>query len=171
MQSAVILPVGLPAPLEAFRQGHVGYAPLGLPAHVTLLYPWLPAERLGDGHFKQLLDVLTGAEAFDFVLATIERWPTVLYAAPHPTAPFNELVDRLAAAWPEWPLYGGLGMPFEPHVTLAEPADDAAEAAVRPLAAGCLPAPRRAAEVTVIVEAQDQRWRTLWRLLLRAARA
>ncbi len=47
-QTALIVPIRLPAPLERLRQRGVRDAPYGLPAHATLLYPFAPPETLDD---------------------------------------------------------------------------------------------------------------------------
>ncbi len=159
MRSAVILPVDLPGPLEAYRQRHVADAPMGLPAHVTLRYPFVPAEALTAAHVERLERSVAGSPAFEYRLASVERWPDTLYVAPQPTAPFDELAARLAAAWPEWPLYGD-GSPFEAHVTLGEPADAPEETALRLAAGACLPAGRAATTVLLVVEGADGRWET-----------
>jgi 2'-5' RNA ligase len=165
MCAAVIVPIELPPPLEAFRQGHVPDARLGVPAHVTLLYPYVPADELTDTHHDRLASAVRRFTPFTFELTTIERWPDTLYVAPLPAQPFADLAAALAADWPEWPLYGG-GVAFEPHVTLGQPADDASASGLREAAAGCLPASREATHLLVIAEAADGRWTERWRLPL-----
>ena len=41
-RSGVIVRIRLPPELEELRQRHDPMAPFGVPAHVTLLYPFLP---------------------------------------------------------------------------------------------------------------------------------
>lgn len=167
MRSAVILAVDLPPALEAFRRTHAHDAPLGVPAHLTLLFPWLAAEDLDEGHRGRIARSAAELLPFDYRLATVERWPDTLYAAPLPTAHLTDLANRLAGDWPEWPLYGD-GAPFEAHVTLGAPCDAAEEEEMFAVAATCLPAPQRASELRVIVEADDGSWHTRWRVPLGA---
>jgi 2'-5' RNA ligase len=157
MRSAVILPVTLPEPLEVFRQAHVDEAPLGVPAHATLLFPFVPVADLTGAHETRLAATVAATPAFDYRLETIERWPETLYVRPGPTQPFAGLADRLAADWPEWPLYGD-GTPFDAHITLGEPRNEEEEAALRHLAQSCLPARRTAGEILLIAEDEHRRW-------------
>jgi hypothetical protein len=159
MRSALVLPVDLPGPLEQFRQLHVPDASLGLPAHVTLLYPFVPADELGGMHEARLRASASQLARFGYRLDSIERWPDNLFVAPRPVEPFAVLAAALAADWPEWPLYGG-GVEFEPHVSLGQPADEADEQELRALAATSLPARRWATGVVLIAEAADGRWAT-----------
>jgi len=156
--------VKLPPRLERLRRRHVPDAPLGVPAHQTLLYPFVPADVLDATVRARLATIFTTTPAFDFELAKIARWPDTLYVRPAPAAPFASLATRLAEAWPEYPLYGR-GVGFAAHVTIAEPADALSDAE---LAEACteLPARRRAAVATVIAEGRDGHWRTRWRFRL-----
>jgi 2'-5' RNA ligase len=165
MRSAVVIPVRLPPALERIRQANVGDAALGVRAHITLLYPFVPAERLDVSHRLRLARAVAASPAFDYELWSIQRWPDTLYVAPRDGAPFADLAARLADDWPDWPLYGG-GVDFEAHVTIGEPAVGAIEELARRVAGESLPARRRATVALVIVERPDGRWRTLWRLPL-----
>lgn len=44
--SAIVVRIGLPPPLERVRRRLDHAAALGVPAHVTILYPWLPPGSL-----------------------------------------------------------------------------------------------------------------------------
>ena len=48
-RSGVIVRIRLPPELEELRQHHDPMAPFGVPAHVTLLYPFLPSAELDAG--------------------------------------------------------------------------------------------------------------------------
>ena len=43
----------------------------------------------------------------------------VLYLAPEPAEPFGALTEAFAAAWPEYPPYGGSFTDVVPHLTVA----------------------------------------------------
>src|SRR2546430_3807916 len=95
-ESAVVIEVPGAAPLvDRWRQRYTPDAPVGVPAHVTLLYPFVPAERL-DAPVEERLAPLVGAgEPLDFVLrrpARFEEPP--LYLPPEAPQP----VVRLTAA-------------------------------------------------------------------------
>jgi len=55
--SALIIGVSLPAGLEALRQRHVADAANGLPAHVTLAYPFAWPESIDDAVGGGAIDV------------------------------------------------------------------------------------------------------------------
>jgi 2'-5' RNA ligase len=157
MRSAVVLPVDLPEPLEAIRRRYVAEATRGLPAHLTMLYPFVPAVDLLPRHVDRLASTVSRFLAFDYALVSIKRWPDAVYVAPRPEDKFTALAAALARDWPEWPLYGG-GASFVPHITLATPIDEAVEAALAVIDTPVLPVPRRATELLVLVEDQDGRW-------------
>ena len=59
--------------------------------------------------------------AFPFELASVEHFgEDVTYLAPHPAAPFCELIAASAERWPEYPLYDGAYDVDEivPHLTV-----------------------------------------------------
>lgn len=165
--TALIVPVHLPAPLEAVRRRAIPDARLGLPAHVTLLYPFAPLDVLDDDLRALLAGVMGGVSAFEFALRGQGRWPEVMFATVEPDLPFRSLHDRLSAAFPSYPIYGGR-FDFVPHVTIAEGplaagseiADDAAWTA--------LPVRRMARSAELIVRDGD-RWHARWRFAFRAA--
>ena len=119
-QSAVLVPLpeagrllegaGLPA-------AGAGAAP-GMPAHVTVLFPFLPAERCEDAGVHAALGAIArGTGAFDVVLAGVGRFPGVLYLRPEPPAPFVALTHAVHARWPDHPPYGGAFPDVVPHLT------------------------------------------------------
>ena len=64
-------------------------AAAGMPAHITLLYPFKPPDEIGDAAIEKLNQCFAGFRAFDFTLATIRRFPGgVLYLAPEPDESF-----------------------------------------------------------------------------------
>jgi 2'-5' RNA ligase len=169
MRSAVVIPVRLPTGLERIRRANAADAVLGVPAHLTLLYPFVPAERLVVQDRTRLEKAMAASPAFGYELWSIDRWPDTLYVAPRPKGPFEDLAARLAADWPDWPLYGG-GHAFEPHVTIAEPGIGAVEELARAVGRESLPARRRATQASLIVERSNGRWTSLWRFPLGGGR-
>lgn len=60
MESAVIVRVGLPEALEGIRQRCVRTAGLGVPAHVTLLFPFVDPGALTEGTRRTLERIASG---------------------------------------------------------------------------------------------------------------
>ena len=166
MTSAVIVTVPEAEPIVGeLRLRHTYDAPLGVPAHVTVLFPFVPAERVG-GAEERLAEVLRGHAAFDAVFERTARFPDVLYLEPEPAAAFSALTETVAGAWPEHPPYEGEHEIVIPHLTVAESEDggllDRIAAEVEPR----LPLRTRVAAATLIVEDESGQWREHSRLPL-----
>ena len=156
-ETALIVPVELPPGLEALRGRSVEDADRGLPAHVTLIYPFLPARDLSDGVRDAIAAVVAAHAKFSYRLVGQGRWPETLYASVEPEAPFRALQADLAAAFHDYPLHGG-AYDFVPHVTIAE-----CEAARLPELADDpawveLPASATARTVDLLVRTGDMWW-------------
>jgi 2'-5' RNA ligase len=169
-RSAIVVPFTLPLALEAIRLEHVANARLGVPAHVTLLFPFVPATDLSTADAERAARVVGRVPAFDIAFRearTFDPAPTsegAVWLAPEPTGPFVDLTTTLAAAFPAYPPYGGLHDTVIPHLTLAEVNVDVPTllAAARP----SLPFSRRVAEAALLVEDDEGRWRIERRLAL-----
>ena len=70
-------------------------AALGVPAHVTLLHPFMAPGSI-DAAVRRPPRVDRGGERppFDYRLEAIRRFPETLYLAPEPAAPFVALTRR-----------------------------------------------------------------------------
>jgi 2'-5' RNA ligase len=164
--SAVIIRAHLPAGLERLRRRSVPDATDGLPAHLTLLYPFIEPAELTDPVRSMIAAVAANHDPFDFSLRGAARWPDTLYVAVAPVEPFVALQGDLAAAFPRYPIYGEPpGFAYTPHVTVGEgqALDDPATAADPAWAA--LPLAARATALEVVASDGGD-WRVVWRLRL-----
>ena len=89
-QSALLVPVPEAERLVgAWRAVHDPSARTGVPAHVTLVVPWIPPEQIKQEHLEELEDLVGGEEPFDYSLDRVcwfgER---VLWLSPTPSGPF-----------------------------------------------------------------------------------
>jgi hypothetical protein len=51
----------------------------------------------------------------------VDRFPSgLIYLAPNPTEPFKRLTEIMAAAFPDWPPYGGAFDDVVPHLSIGE---------------------------------------------------
>lgn len=170
--SAVIVRAALPRSLEHLRRRSVGDAIEGMPAHLTLLYPFVEPARLGLAVRRRLASVASTTPPFDYRLLGSATWPDTTYVAVGPVEPFVELQRRLGAEFPDFPIYGtDPGFEFVPHVTIAEgPPIHDPETLLHP---GWRSLPRlgRAAFIEVIARPTAAPWRTIWRLPLGRMRA
>jgi 2'-5' RNA ligase len=161
------------AVVASFRERYDPSAAVGVPAHITLLYPFKPPAEVGANVLNDLQKCFSGFMPFDFSLAAIRRFPGgVLYLEPEPNEPFRQLTLALWAAYPEAPPYGGKFDTVVPHLTVAladderqldSIADDFARAAH-----GKLPATALAAEVALMDNAAGH-WQIRTRFALGAA--
>jgi 2'-5' RNA ligase len=158
VESGLIIPVSLPARLERERRRHVPSAAFGMPAHVTLLFPFVSSPDLTDHDRRRIAEILGRHPAFEYRLGRVLAWPTAMYLEVRPETPFVRLVQALVSAYPAWVPYGG-AFPYVPHVTIAELASAVAPRIADPRQ----PLHRRAQHAALIARDEAGRWRTRWR--------
>jgi 2'-5' RNA ligase len=164
-ESAIVVPVPPAEPLvDPVRERHDPSAAAGMPAHVTLLYPFLPPGRIDERVEAALADALAPFPSFAFSLARIGRFPGVLYLEPEPPEPFVELVEALHARWPECPPFEGRFDAIVPHLTVAIGAEPAG--LDQSLSAG-LPIGARAEEILLMTQRARAGWTPTARFELR----
>jgi 2'-5' RNA ligase len=157
----------LPAGLEALRRRSVADAADGVPAHLTLLYPFVAPDRLRPAVRDLLADVAKAHAAFEYELVGAAQWPDTVYVAVDPERSFVALQADLARAFPGFPIYGrGADFEFIPHVTVAEGAAIDHAGAVADPAWSSLPRRARARGLEVIAADDTGRWRVVWRIPL-----
>ena len=162
-QSALIVVVPEAEPLVgSLRSRFDPSALVGMPAHITVLFPFMPVERLTADILGKLGTVIGGFVEFDFSLERIERFPQTTYLAPEPPEPFAAITAALAREFPDYPPYGGRFSSSIPHLTVADRNEVFAEVAARELAdvrsqRGGVHAICRA--VMLFEKSHDGRWR------------
>jgi len=158
--TALILRVGLPPRLEALRMRCVPDAVEGLPAHVTVAYPFAEVGSIDGAVTAMVGEVVARRAPWTMRLVERRRWPDTVYASVEPEAPAIALQADLAAAFPSLPIYGGAIEVFVPHVTIAEgPSADDPTLDTDP-GWSELPVTRAISEVELIVRGEDGRWGT-----------
>ena len=166
VQSAVLVPVPAAETLvERWRLDHDPVAPAGVPAHITLIVPWLPPDEMGDDDLGELGAALVEVPAFEFSLTHVGWFGrSVLWLGPEPTAPFLALTAMLAERFgtPPW------DDEFDdvvPHLTVGHASDGVELAKVAEELDAGLPIACRADEVWVMV-GDGARWSVRRRLRL-----
>ena len=165
-ESAIVVRIRVPAAIERLRRADDRAARLGVPAHVTILYPFVPAAALDRAVRANVASMASELRAFRVTFASAARWPGVVYLEPRPSAPFTGLIDRAAARFPAYPPYAGAISEVIPHLTVVESATaplDEILAAAR----AALPFEAEADALEVIAEGRDGRWRVRWRFPFR----
>jgi 2'-5' RNA ligase len=141
----------------------------GVPAHVTILFPFAPAAGVDDELLHGLRALFAGFAAFRFELRECRHFPAVLYLAPEPPEPFVSLTEAVVAAYPEFLPYEGVFDSIVPHLTAAEGEPAVLGRAERDVRQW-LPIAAEANEVVLLeeVERDPARWHTHTRLSLGA---
>ena len=163
-ESAIIVPVQVPVAVARLRDRMDPSAAQGVPAHVTLLYPFMPPEGLTDEVRTTIERIIAAQPSFPFQLTHVVRWPNVVYLAPDPAEPFRRLIDALAATFPDFPPYGGAHPEVVPHVTVAQDVPEDYFAAAEHALPAMVPIRDVAREAWLIGHTPEQSWHTLWRL-------
>lgn len=163
--SAIVVRVPLPRLIAGLRSRWDRAAGVGVPAHVTILFPFLSAERLGPGVRRELATISAAFEPFDVRFVRVGRFPGVVYLVPEPSTPFLQLTDAVVARYPDHPPYGGAFAEVIPHLTICE-SDEAALDDIAAKATGGLPFTHRVSTLEVLVEDGNGRWRSRWQLEL-----
>jgi 2'-5' RNA ligase superfamily protein len=139
LESGIILPVPEAEPIVGqLRTSYDPQARVGVPAHITLLYPFAHASKVADT-----------VDALHQLFGRVH---------PEPTSSFIRLTDMLLKQWPEFPPYGGAFSTVTPHLTIAQQASpdvlDMVDAAV----SGHLPIACRATEAWLLCSDERGLW-------------
>lgn len=166
-ETAIVVAVPEAAPaIDSIRRVHTSGGLDGIPAHVTLLYPFMARELLSEAVVDKAGNALAPFPPFDVSLAEL-RWfdasPAVLYLAPVPAEPFVRMVGALAETFPDYPPYGGAHAGVIPHLTVAE-GEPRELAAFERQVAGRLPITARVAEAGLYRRDARGHWQLFTRL-------
>jgi 2'-5' RNA ligase len=130
----------------------------GMPAHVTLLFPFIPAERVEDDVLSELRALFTATPAFAVSFRETRRWPGTLILVPDPAEPFIGLTEAIAERWPDYPPYEGAHDTVVPHLTVAH-GDDGLLAEAETDVAPALPIDARVRHAVLLEETEPSRKR------------
>ena len=108
-------------------------ARIGVPAHVTVLAPFMAPEQLTDSVLATIVRAFSQLEPFAFELRRVGRFQATAYLAPEPAEPFVALTRALVLKFPNFPPYGGVPASVIPHLTVADGNPAQAEVAERQL--------------------------------------
>ena len=101
---------------------------LGVPAHITVLAPFMAPDCVTPTVIKRVESALAQFAPFRFTLNTIARFPATTYLAPEPSHPFVAMTQALFEEFPVFPPFRGEHASIVPHLTVAH--GSAAEAVV-----------------------------------------
>ncbi|WP_327302370.1 2'-5' RNA ligase family protein [Streptomyces sp. NBC_01298] len=153
----VRIPEAEPA-VRAWRERLDPSARAGVPAHVTVLFPFLEESRIDPLVHAGLAEVLGSHQAFDLRFERCGRLPEVSYLVPEPAAPLIRLTEAIAERWPEAPPYGGRFAEIVPHLTIAQGQQDAVLDEIESDLGDGLPLTSRVSSVELMVH-DGTKWR------------
>jgi 2'-5' RNA ligase len=123
----IVLPPRLQAHVVALHRQYQLAKPMNVPAHFTVLHPFVHYELLGEG-VSRLRRVCAELSPFEIVADGYGTFPGVVYLAARDPEPIRVASRALCAEFPECPLYGGeFGPELSPHATIVEGDIDAQE--------------------------------------------
>ena len=167
--TAVVVRVSLPETLAKIRRRHDPAAANGVPAHITLLFPFIPVDRLAPTVRRDLAAIAGSVAPFDVQFTDVGRFPGVVYLEPEPADPFAALTASIVSRFPDFPPYAGEHAEVVPHLTLTDspgvPLDAVAGAARH-----WLPFSRRVSALELLVEDGAGNWTCRWRIGLGSGR-
>lgn len=109
--------------VETFRRRYDPAAVMGVPAHVTILYPFKSPSQLTTEIISTLRNLFSQVPSFTASFPEVQQFPDTLYLAPVPAQPFQQLTEMIVEHFPDTPPYGGVFPEIIPHLTVAQVRD------------------------------------------------
>lgn len=156
--AAIILPVAEAEPLVAsWRRQYDPVTKSGIPAHITLLYPFHPPEH-AIREIPALRELFQQITPFRYALTEVRRFSAAVYLHPDQPERFVQIIRRITGRWPDCQPYGGAFVDIVPHLTVVDNVDslimNEVERCLRPrLPLACL-----AAEAQLLFSDADGAW-------------
>lgn len=156
-ETHLILPVPAAEPVVGAHRATLDpSARAGVPAHITVLGPFIERGALTRDDLAALRELFAATSSIEFELARVARFDHALYLEPEPPEPFVELTQAVWRRWPDHAPYGGAHREIVPHLTVAVGAEDFYE--VRAALEPHLPLRAAAREAWLIAQRSDNRW-------------
>jgi 2'-5' RNA ligase superfamily len=158
LRSALIVEVPEAEPAVRDLRLRHSNAGLGVPAHITVLVPFLPPDRLDDRVRAELRELFAAKAPISFALTSVAEFPDeTIWLTPEPAEPFLELTGLVVDRYPDYPPYEGIHDAVVPHLTVTAgnaALRDEVDTSVTPF----LPIAAETTEVVLLVEGDDGTW-------------
>ncbi|WP_179785810.1 2'-5' RNA ligase family protein [Actinopolymorpha rutila] len=156
-ESAVIVPVREAEPVVGHLRSRLDpSAAWGVPAHVTVLYPFVPPERIDAEVLAALGEAIRTVASFRATFTRVEWFADqVVWLAPEPAGAFADLTAAVCERFPEYPPYGGAFAEVVPHLTVGDGAPAAELRRAEELVRGHLPISTEVAAAQVFCGSPD----------------
>jgi len=128
----------------------------GVPAHVTLLVPWVPPADISGDDLDAVGQLAASWAPFDVTFRDFGVFenpdgPDVYWLSPEPTDEFLALADDVWTCWPDYPPYEGAhGRDVTPHLTVSSTAAAVELEEMLSTVRGQLPITARANQISVL---------------------
>lgn len=136
---------------------------VGVPPHVSILYPWR-ASPLSAIDIQDVSNAIATVQPFSIFFDDVARFENgTVYVRVGEDGALSALMQSVWAAFPDTPPYGGEFTTPTPHLTLAKPSieeADAAVAEVRNQLAQNLPLRFDVDRLSILEQLHDDTWRT-----------
>ena len=138
----------------------------GVPAHVTVLYPFVDPASVDAALVERLAEAVRSVPAFECWFRRTSWFDQdVLWLAPEPDEPFRALTQAVWRAFPDHPPYGGEYDDLSPHLTVGQRLHDgdlAELTSIEPLVSSRLPVSSYVDRVHLLAGSSEPGgWRTL----------
>jgi hypothetical protein len=127
-QTALLVAVPEAEPVVgAHRAALDRVASWGIPAHITVFYPFLPPPEVGEPVRARLASLFGSLPSFEAVLTRVSWFGSeVVWLAPEPGEPFKRMTGAVADRFAPLSPYGGQFADVVPHLTVGDRAPLAA---------------------------------------------
>ena len=153
----VLLTPALEDVVDRWRRQYDPVRAYGMPAHVTVLYPWLPYDVISSDDRAGLVALCASTSTIEMTFTQFGTFAETLWLDPQPSRPIIELINRIAARWPDYPPFAGEFADVVPHMTLADRCDPASVTDVIADVEPQLPVVERVPALT-LMRLVDNRW-------------
>ena len=121
-KSALIIPVPeVESLVRPWRERLDPACSRGIPAHITVLFPFAHPADLDDEVFHSLDAYFSGVNDFDFEFTSFAWFDDrVVYLEPNPDTVFRNMTRELLMKYPQYVPYGGKYDQPTPHLTVGD---------------------------------------------------
>ena len=169
--SALVVPLrAADSVIGDLRRAHTPSGREGMPAHVTVLAPFIHSSRLDSLDRRRLNDVTGRFPAFDVRLSSFGVFEHIgcLWLAPHPHRTFVELSESLLEIYPEVDFPPEGAAEIVPHVTVGGHLNEEEQEEIKRDLGPGLPIRARADRVILFERGADGRWVARYRFRFKA---
>jgi 2'-5' RNA ligase len=138
------------AAVGSWRARFDPFAALGVPAHVTVLFPFAPLHEVDDAVKAAIGGIVGAFPRFEVQFSRVERRPDVVWLRPEPDDRFRQLTAALFSRFPHHPPYEGRFDDVIPHLTITDSDVDALPAELESSLSRYLPIHHVTSEVELI---------------------